>query len=94
MFHKIKGKYLFTSDASHGWIKVPREELKGLGIEDKITGFSYQSSDGKFAYLEEDMDATIFVDAFKKRFNKEPEFKSKSVNYSSIRNLPSYKKGV
>jgi hypothetical protein len=92
MVHKIKGKYLFTSDASHGWIKVPIEELKELGIADKITGYSYQTPDGKFAYLEEDADATTFVDAFQKRFNKEPEFKSKVVNYSRIRNLPHYKK--
>lgn len=53
--------YSFHSDAGHGWVKVPKRELKQLGIFDKITPYSYQKGD--FAYLEEDNDATLFVNA-------------------------------
>jgi len=89
---KVKGKYLFISDAGHGWVKVPREELKELGIEDKITNYSYQSPSGKFVYLEEDADATTFVEAFRKKFGEDPKFTERFVNYSTVRNYPSYKK--
>lgn len=52
--------YKFFEDAGHGWLQVPKEELKQLGIADKITGFSY--TDNRFAYLEEDQDASTYLD--------------------------------
>ena len=54
-------KYDFYIDPGHGWMKVKREELKELGVENKITGYSYER--GEFVYLEEDGDASIFIDA-------------------------------
>ena len=53
--------YTFIEDPGHGWLKVPREELKQLDIEDKITSYSYM--DSEYAYLEEDIDADVFVRA-------------------------------
>ncbi len=53
--------YQFFTDAGHGWLQVSHKELAELGIADKISSFSY--SDGEFAYLEEDCDASVFVDA-------------------------------
>ena len=47
------------SDGGHGWLKVSKKELKGLGIADKISHYSYQRGD--FAYLEEDCDYSKFV---------------------------------
>ncbi len=52
----------FYRDPSHGWLKVERKELIDLGIESQISGYSYQKGD--FAYLEEDSDASIFIDAW------------------------------
>ncbi|WP_297085404.1 hypothetical protein [uncultured Draconibacterium sp.] len=56
-------KYTFFSDPGHGWLKVPIEHIKQLGIESQITCFSYVSNNDKYAYLEEDVDANIFVKA-------------------------------
>jgi hypothetical protein len=51
----------FYSDPSHGWLEVKRADLIKLGIEDDISGFSYQK--GAKVYLEEDCDMSRFVDA-------------------------------
>ena len=55
-------KFDFYSDPSHGWLKVKRQELVELGIESKISGYSYQKGDA--VYLEEDSDASKFMDAW------------------------------
>ena len=34
-------KYIMESDPGHGWLGVPRAELAELGIESKISGYSY-----------------------------------------------------
>jgi hypothetical protein len=51
----------FYSDPSHGWLEVKRADLIALGIEDDISGFSYQK--GAKVYLEEDNDMSRFMDA-------------------------------
>jgi len=51
--------YKFYNDPGHGWLAVKRAELIRLGILDKITGYSYQN--GNTVYLEEDCDATTFI---------------------------------
>ena len=51
------------SDAGHGWLAVKLADLKMLGIEADITDFSYVK--GKTAYLEEDKDATTYINAMK-----------------------------
>ena len=58
-------KFDFYSDPSHGWLKVTRKELIELGIETQISGYSYQKGDA--VYLEEDSDATKFIDAWEKK---------------------------
>lgn len=64
--------YDFYSDPSHGWLKVAREELETLGILDKISAYSYQRDN--FVYLEEDLDAGVFLNA---KAEMVPEFKDK-----------------
>jgi hypothetical protein len=54
-------KYTFHTDPSHGWLEVPRAALTKLGIEHKITDYSYQLGDR--VYLEEDGDFSTFVRA-------------------------------
>ena len=53
--------YEYHTDPSHGWLRVSYLELVRLGIEDKISDCSYMR--GTFAYLEEDCDAAVFIDA-------------------------------
>lgn len=55
--------YVFHEDPGHGWLQVRREELIQLGIADKISPYSYQSSDGATVYLEEDCDVATFMRA-------------------------------
>lgn len=55
----------FYCDPGHGWLKVPMELIKDLGIAEYITAYSYMR--GKFAYLEEDADATLFIDKMKEQ---------------------------
>ena len=56
-------QYEFHSDAGHGWLRVLRVELVRLYLENKISGYSYMN--GPWAYLEEDCDAGLFLDATK-----------------------------
>ena len=55
--------YRFFEDPGHGWLEVTRAELERLGLLDKISGYSYQSIDGLFVYLEEDSDLMKFAKA-------------------------------
>lgn len=73
-------KYTFISDQSHGWLQVPLPELKALGIENRISNFSYQDLSHRdrtentglgVVYLEEDCDAMIFIQAKIKKMTGE-----------------------
>ena len=84
--------FMLYSDPGHGWLRVKMSEIDALGIRDKISTYSYVSKDGRFAYLEEDMDAVTFCEAFRAAYPG-VEFRSKesiSNSRSRIRNLPSY----
>jgi hypothetical protein len=65
---------MFTrySDPSHGWLEVPKSELKKLGIVDQISEYSYVSQSN--FYLEEDRDAPIFMKEYKKFYNDRPMY--------------------
>jgi hypothetical protein len=84
----MKKKYLFVSDPGHGWLAVDRQELKDLGIEKDISSFSYV--DENTAYLEEDCDAGIFIEALKNS-GHEVAFVEKHQEYTQIRNYTSFK---
>ena len=55
--------YRFFSDPAHGWLEVPLSEIEELEISDKISTYSYQSTLRGFAYLEEDCDLSVYLDA-------------------------------
>lgn len=78
--------YTFHQDPGHGWIEVSLEEVKRLGI--KPSRYSYQNKTS--AYLEEDCDATLFIEA-KKAAGESYTFNEQHTNYDSfIRNLPQF----
>jgi hypothetical protein len=56
-------QFIFYSDPGHGWLQVPRGLLRQLGIEDKVSGYSYQRLGDVF--LEEDCDYSLFMRAMK-----------------------------
>ncbi len=82
-------QYKFYHDAGHGWLEVPESEIEWLGIQDKITDFSYRHNG--LAYLEEDCDAGTFVNALKE---ENIEYTIESIyhgNDSVIRSYRRYK---
>ena len=76
-------KYLFISDPSHAWLVVDRSELKSFGVENDRSSCAYVHRDK--AYLEEDCDAGIFIDALKNA-GHEVEFVEKHEEHTQIRN--------
>jgi hypothetical protein len=56
----VRDRYVYHQDSGHGWLEVPSREIKAMGLEGRITPYSYLH-EGK-AYLEEDMDAGAFLD--------------------------------
>jgi hypothetical protein len=81
--------YTFISDSGHGWVRVPRHEIKELGISDKVSRFSYV--DAYWVYLEEDCDFTVWMLAHKDKFGMEPNIVEKYENGECfIRNLNSF----
>jgi hypothetical protein len=53
----------FFHDPGHGWLQVPLTLVVDAGVSQDISLYSY--TDKKFAYLEEDLDMTIFLNAAK-----------------------------
>ena len=51
----------FFADPAHGWGEVPISLIKELGIADKISQYSYMKGDN--AYLEEDCDLSVLMNA-------------------------------
>lgn len=72
--------YKFHTDPGHGWLQVERGELERLEIEYLISCCSYESSDGKTAFLEEDCDASRFCQA-KKLVGETFDTKTRHVDY-------------
>jgi hypothetical protein len=82
-------KKVFHSDNGHGWLAVKLSELKMLGIENKISSYSYVK--GKTAYLEEDCDASAFIRAAEARGITVEVRSGPQRDRSPIRSFQSYK---
>lgn len=65
----------YISDPGHAWAKVKIKELYDLNIAHKISQFSYMRGD--YAYLEEDCDLGVYVEALK---NKGIEYKMECIS--------------
>ena len=65
-------QFAFHHDSGHGWLQVPERLLKELGIEHFISRFSFKKDDQ--VWLEEDMDASLFIEAFKSEKGKMPDW--------------------
>lgn len=58
---RLQTEYEFYCDPGHAWLRVPCTELLFLGVANQISPCSYVR--GGWAYLEEDRDAGIFLEA-------------------------------
>ena len=81
--------FTFYSDPGHGWVKVPFSVLRTLGLTLKISPYSYVRGD--HAYLEEDLDASLFITAYRQTYGETPKFREENSNkYSKIRGYDHY----
>jgi len=78
----------FYCDPGHGWLKVPKAQLTKLAIAHKISRCSYQTE--KYAYLEEDCDANLFLQTLEKTGQPYTITEHNSNSDSHIRRYPSY----
>jgi hypothetical protein len=76
------------SDPGHAWCKVPRKTLVKLGIQDKITPYSYQRGDS--VYLEEDSDLDTFMTAMESKGIQVKFIEHNANKYSKIRSYSCY----
>lgn len=79
-------KLKFHEDNGHGWLEVEISKLKEMGIDKKISRYSYMDKAKGLAYLEEDMDMALLCGD-----NFDMEFEEVYSERSFIRNLESYK---
>ena len=85
--------YTFHQDPGHGWLEVPVTDLQELGLSiGDFTKYSYRR--GENVYLEEDLDAGVFVNAYEAMHGQEVKYRSQYTDYDSpIRSyarLPGY----
>jgi CTP:phosphocholine cytidylyltransferase-like protein len=57
----MRTPHTFYNDPGHAWLEVQISDLKLLGIDKKISGYSYRNEE--LAYLEEDQDAGTYLNA-------------------------------
>ena len=80
----IASTFTFHQDGGHGYIEVGLDLLQYLGIDQNISGYSYitGTSQGqlinKRVFLEEDIDASLFMYAFEAIEKKRPHLITKS----------------
>ena len=77
--------YRFIEDPGHGWLEVPRSELRELGILGSISPYSFQA--GEMVYLEEDCDAPRFLDAYKAAHGEAPDYEMFNEDPTEIRSF-------
>ena len=65
-------QFSFHHDGGHGWLQVPEQSLKNLGIEHYVSRHSYLKDEQ--VYLEEDQDASLFIAAYKAKHGKQPDW--------------------
>lgn len=55
--------FTFHADPGHGWLEVPITLINELKIGNKISHYSFVNRNMGVAYLEEDCDAALFINA-------------------------------
>ena len=81
-------KVYFYSDPGHGWLSVSRKTLAKYVDLKKVSSYSYQRKDRVF--LEEDLDAPLFITALQKAGKKIEVVEYTTNRNSKIRNYSSF----
>lgn len=84
-----KRSYTFVVDPGHAWLVVPLSDIQDSGIAADISRYSYVNEG--FAYLEEDVDAGLFIRAMQARgyqVDTDSVFEEKTQIRSFARFLP------
>lgn len=78
----------FHSDPGHGWLQVTLADVQDVGLSlQSFTRYSYRQ--GNLLFLEEDCDAGVFMQAYSKKYGREPEYVHTHTDYdSAIRHMP------
>jgi hypothetical protein len=85
--HQLCTHLTFISDPGHGWLRVPLADIAALGIETAVSTCSY--IEGQFAYLEEDCDCAVYLDARTAHGLPRPDIQSQYVD-NFDRSRPSF----
>ena len=86
----MKKSFQYYQDHGHGWIRIPVALIILVGLEDKISNFSYRK--GKYAFLEEDCDGPLVMDALSDRGIEFTLVPKHTDNQSQIRSYPRWYK--
>ena len=87
----MKKQFIFHEDGCHGWLEVSYKDITDLNIQNRITESSYINRTTKKIFLEEDCDATLFLNEFKNKYGYKPELlEGRFYEESPIRKLPFY----
>ena len=86
----MKNSFKHFSDAGHGWVAVPMALIIELGLQNKISQYSYVN--GKTVYLEEDGDTAAFYTAYRAVKGENPiiDFRPSVKGTSTIRRYARY----
>ncbi len=87
----MKKQFTLHEDAAHGWLEVSYKDVSDLNIQNEISDWSYINQTIESIFLEEDCDATLFLNEFKNKYGYKPELlEGKWYEESPIRKLPCY----
>src|SRR5690606_25276560 len=79
----------YTSDPAHGWLAVPVALLVKLQVERSLSTYSYLNDQRTVAYLEEDRDMGVFMNAARDK-GLVVNISERHVARTSIRNMLHY----
>ena len=87
----MKKLFILHEDGCHGWLEVSYKDVTDLNIQNEISDYSYINKTTEKIFLEEDCDATLFLNEFKKQYGYKPELlDSQWYEESPIKKLPCY----
>jgi hypothetical protein len=87
-------QFTFHCDPGHAWLEVTAEDIASLGLTpSSFSRYSFHNGTklnaGQKLYLEEDSDATKFIEAFRKKHGQYPKMVDQHTNADSwVRELP------
>ncbi len=77
-------RFKFITDPGHGWLRVPHKVIRDMGLTAKsFSRYSYVDND--YMYLEEDLDAGVFLQTYQNITGSDADCKVEHVARTDIR---------